>query len=100
MDVGVCGCVARGGNNNNTVFLILEEGFFFMIQALKASEGYYLLQTRPVRLIVPLHQEVKKLIALPVFFLFFFWKYVRLWNQLRPSLPSFLYLSIKGERRF
>lgn len=59
-------------------------------------------KTRPVRLIVLLlYKEVKKLIALPVFFSFsfFFWNGVRLWNQRRPSLPSFLYLSIKGERK-
>lgn len=52
MDVGVCGCFVGveglrvGGGNNNTVFPILEEGFFFMIRALKASEGYYLLQDK------------------------------------------------------
>lgn len=87
--------VLSGGGS---VFPILEEGFFFS-EPLKVIISS---KTRAVRLIVLLHKEVRRLIALPVFslFFFFFWKSERLWNRRRSFLPSFLYLGIKGERRF
>lgn len=88
------------GNNKTTQCFQFWKRVFFMIQLSKPLKVIIFSKTRPVRLIVLLHKEVSRLIALPVFFLFLFWKSVRLWNRLRSFLPSFLYLSIKGERRF